>query len=265
MKKIKVHIDWSYTINPKDEYIWENANENEADVIISVNNINQFNQKAKKVLWLLEPKAIRADLYTKAVNLTTNYDLIVSHCDHMDTKVDHVQIYPCVPSWIDESDRLIYNKTKDISMIASKKRICEGHIYRHKIASLLQRRCDIYGFGRDRQIKAKVDGLKDYMFSIAMENCCVDTYFTEKILDCFLTGTIPIYWGTKKICNVFDENGIIFLDYFLENIDSFDYTKEYETRNEAIKENFKIAKEKNYRSEDGINQILSKIYKGQTC
>jgi hypothetical protein len=44
-----------------------------------------------------------------------------------------------------------------------------------------------------------------------MENSVQDDYFTEKIIDCFLTGTIPIYWGTKNINKYFDENGIIIL------------------------------------------------------
>lgn len=94
-----------------------------------------------------------------------------------------------------------------------------------------------------------------------MENCCADTYFTEKILDCFLTGTVPIYWGTRKICNIFNENGIVFLDYFLENIDSFDYEKEYKNRYKAIEENFEIAKEKNYSEAQGVNSIIKNIIK----
>ena len=36
------------------------------------------------------------------------------------------------------------------------------------------------------------------MFSVCIENDVYDTYFTEKILDCFATGTIPIYKGTKN-------------------------------------------------------------------
>jgi hypothetical protein len=47
-----------------------------------------------------------------------------------------------------------------------------------------------------------------------VENATFNGYFTEKILDCFATGTIPIYLGSKKITKHFDENGIIFLDDF---------------------------------------------------
>ena len=62
----------------------------------------------------------------------------------------------------------------------------------------------------------KIDGLKDYCFSFAVENDIVPGYFTEKILDCFMTGTVPIYIGHEYIKSIFDERGIIFYN------DSFD-------------------------------------------
>ena len=39
-----------------------------------------------------------------------------------------------------------------------------------------------------REIPSKIDALRGYMFSIAIENVsCDDNYFSEKIMDCFLT------------------------------------------------------------------------------
>jgi len=37
-------------------------------------------------------------------------------------------------------------------------------------------------------------------------------YFTEKILDCFRTRTVPIYWGCTNIREHFEADGIIVLD-----------------------------------------------------
>ena len=48
------------------------------------------------------------------------------------------------------------------------------------------------------------------MFSIVIENSIESDYFTEKLLDCFLTGTIPIYVGTKTTSEYFDTDGIIY-------------------------------------------------------
>ena len=47
------------------------------------------------------------------------------------------------------------------------------------------------------------------MFSIAIENASYETYFTEKLLDCFATGTIPVYYGAPDIGDYFNKDGII--------------------------------------------------------
>ena len=51
--------------------------------------------------------------------------------------------------------------------------------------------------------------LFDSMFHIAIENTLINNYFTEKIIDCFLSRTVPIYYGDKNIGNHFNSNGII--------------------------------------------------------
>ena len=82
--------------------------------------------------------------------------------------------------------------------------------------------------------------LNDYMFSIVVENDIYDTYFTEKITDCFATGTVPLYYGPKSISDYFNTEGIIFLEGSIEdmcetikNIDE----SEYHNRKEAIEDN----------------------------
>ena len=44
-------------------------------------------------------------------------------------------------------------------------------------------------------VKDKIKFLSSYKFSIAMENTNGDGYISEKIIDSFLAGTIPIYYG----------------------------------------------------------------------
>ena len=50
-----------------------------------------------------------------------------------------------------------------------------------------------------RTIKDKIEFLKNYKFSIAMENSKGDGYVSEKIYDSFVAGTIPIYYGDYLI------------------------------------------------------------------
>ena len=49
------------------------------------------------------------------------------------------------------------------------------------------------------KIKNKILFLKKYKFSIAMENSELDGYISEKIIDSFISGTIPIYYGDYMI------------------------------------------------------------------
>ena len=49
------------------------------------------------------------------------------------------------------------------------------------------------------KIKNKISFLKKYKFSIAMENSEGDGYISEKIIDSFISGTIPIYYGDYMI------------------------------------------------------------------
>jgi hypothetical protein len=83
------------------------------------------------------------------------------------------------------------------------------------------------------------------MFSIVIENYQDDLYFTEKILNCFATGTIPIYCGARNIEEKFNEKGIIKFDNFseLEKILS-DLTPDiYYEKKEIINENFERCKQ----------------------
>jgi hypothetical protein len=51
-----------------------------------------------------------------------------------------------------------------------------------------------------------------FQFAIIIENSKQVNYFTEKIVDCLITKTIPIYWGCPNISDFFDTTGWIILD-----------------------------------------------------
>ena len=70
---------------------------------------------------------------------------------------------------------------------------------------------DLFGRGFT-PIPDKFDGIYPYKYSIAIENYSCDDYWTEKIADCFLSWTIPIYWGAKNILSFFPEKSIIHID-----------------------------------------------------
>ena len=85
----------------------------------------------------------------------------------------------------------IHPKTKMASMITSNKRWTRQHEIRHDFAMANKDKIDVFGRGI-QEIPNKEIGLVDYRFSFCVENDTYNTYFTEKILDCFATGTLSL-------------------------------------------------------------------------
>lgn len=109
-------------------------------------------------------------------------------------------------------------KTKDISCIAShNKSIFPGHIARKEFALWLEeqdigKKIDFFGAGTQNELVNKKDGLIPYKYSIAIENSFTPNYFTEKIIDCYLSYTMPIYYGTPNLEEYFPKNSFIKID-----------------------------------------------------
>jgi len=108
----------------------------------------------------------------------------------------------------------IPEKTKLISCIASDLRQLEGHRLRVDFIKDIKQDFPLIDFfGRGSHfIRDKMDGLLPYKYSIAIENSSSDNYFTEKINDCFLTHTVPIYYGCRNIDKYFPYQSFISID-----------------------------------------------------
>lgn len=68
-----------------------------------------------------------------------------------------------------------------------------------------------------------MDGYKQCKFILALENKYVDGYVTEKIVNAFHSGAIPIYSGSKNIKELFNEKAFIYVDDFETIDDCVDY------------------------------------------
>lgn len=191
-----------------------------------------------KYIWLLESKQIIQNIYDW---ITLNYEFVASRVDGIFSCDKELCVkYPKfkyaqtnAAPWVE--DRQIFKKSKLVSMISSNKSMVPGHRKRLEFVNKFKDSLDLYGRGF-RDIERKEDALRDYMFSIAIENAVYDTYFTEKITDCFATGTIPIFYGCKGVTDYFNKDGIIFLD---EDFDLSILTEDlYYSKMDAIKDNF---------------------------
>ena len=194
----------------------------------------------RKFGWLMESKYITPDLvehvYQNYQDYVQHFECIFTHNKNLLSLDNCFRFAPAYGFYIQKPK--IYQKSKLISMVSSNKTDCEGHRYRLQWVKKLRNSLDLYGRGFN-PIEHKEEGLCDYMFSVAIENGNYESYFTEKILDCFVTGTIPIYRGSPDIANYFNPDGIIFLneDFQIENLNP----DMYYSKMDAIKDNFERA------------------------
>ena len=213
------------------------------------------NSDLPKFIWLLESREIIPDQYKF---IEENYDFVASRVDGIFTADQRLtnEVGPdgkflyCLSNaapWV--MDRDIYPKSKLVSMVASNKGYTVGHQRRLKVVEQFFQHeggDNLFGWGLPQELplREKSRALRDYMFSFAVENANYPTYFTEKLTDCFACGTIPVYYGTAGVAQYFNPEGIIFLDEGQpwNNIPWDKLTSEYyESKKEAIKENFEIA------------------------
>jgi hypothetical protein len=115
---------------------------------------------------------------------------------------------------------------------------------RHAIVERFRGQIDVFGRGY-KPIENKLEALKDYQFQIVVENEVSDYWFTEKICDCFATGTIPVYFGCRSIGDFFNPSGIIHfetLDDLKEILDQCNSAL-YEKKLDAVQDNFNRGRE----------------------
>jgi glycosyltransferase involved in cell wall biosynthesis len=212
----------------------------------------------------------------KVKQYSDKFDLILS-CDQSLSELQNCVIRPVAaevvlnknihtqewPTLSDNSLIKIYPKIKMVSCISSDKSISDGHRFRLECVKRLmvsEYNVDFFGKGIN-EITGKISALKDYCFSVAIENGSHHNYFTEKLLDCFLTGTIPIYCGCPNIGEYFDVNGfytfqtIDELIYIIKNLSFEDYIK----KSKLVEKNFEIALNLKHDNDSYFNKYLKNL------
>ena len=210
--------------------------------------------------WILDPQA-----YKDAVQYEDHFDYIFTYNpDLLKRNPDKYKFAPSDTISVDLPSVKIHDKSKLVTMMYSKKAWLPGHQARQLIAKEIVPSVDcpvdIYGYGPEKHVAYKSEGMNDYMFSIEVENSYLENYFTEKPLDCFATGTIPIYCGCPNIGDWFDTDGIITFTNGQELIDILNSLtpKMYEDRLDAVKANYEKAL-KYLEQDDNLYEDLKKF------
>ena len=203
-----------------------------------------------KVAIIQEPRELLPWAYETIIQFEDHYDLILTFDIDLIRRGKNYVFCPGDTAAIRTEGCKVHKKTKLISFPYSLKTQLFGHKLRHIIAKdiipklNLPYKIDYFGAGVGNFVDDKLETLKDYMFQIATENVQKEYYYTDKILDCAITGTVPIYWGPNNIGDFFNPKGILQFDNPKELEDILnDLTKEkYHEMMPYIKENYEAAR-----------------------
>ena len=246
--KIKLYSQYPcFNHKVKPQYIeWSDEGKIEAyqDLFIPAGVDNQENGK-RKIAIVTEPRTIWASAYKydlgeylqehyKAFDYIFTYDPII-------LQLPNAKPMPFAGVW-DTND---LEKTKKISMCCSKKAECEGHLRRRKLADELKDKVDVLGnyLGRHGVTTKQIYG--EYKYSVVLENEKDEWYFTEKVLNAFANKCVPIYYGAPKILELFNPQGVIYIEQIediekvIDNLDD----KDYISRLDAINDNYERVKQ----------------------
>lgn len=238
-----------YSNNPlppiqfSEDIEWDRSNNftNDDLVIYTDNEIYNIRNSGKNIAWLIEPKELQPNAYNFVYENYMKFYKIFTH-DHELLNLPNAVLIPYGGCWIKKEDFNIYKKTKNISIICSSKTYLSGHKLRHECIEKFKNYIDVYGNGYN-SIDYKLKALKKYRFQIVIENSKKDFWFTEKLIDCFVTGTIPIYYGCPSIFNFFNKEGMIIfntlneLDQIIKNLNE----NKYNSMLDSVLENYKKA------------------------
>lgn len=96
-----------------------------------------------------------------------------------------------------------------ISVVCSNKTITRDHRARLEFVQVLKKHFgdDLAVFGRGfQEIGDKWDAIAPFRFHVVLENDSVAHYFSEKLTDCFLAQTYPLYYGCPNVAQYFSND-----------------------------------------------------------
>ncbi len=210
-----------------------------------------------RVLWVLEPDEISV-VKRKVIDNYDKFDLILTWDEEIIKSCPNSKIFPYGTTWV-KNFNFPLNKEFSITTLVGNKRQCVGHNLRHR---LVENRNNIQNpplhiFNSQNSSYREISGMKMMMnkhlknelfysqYHIVIENVISNNWFTEKIIDCFQTKTLPIYIGCPNIGTYFNAKGIFHVESLEElfdcckNITESTYYEKIEYVNENYKESFK--------------------------
>lgn len=218
---------------PKDAYLKNIPQPS----IVYIDVLQELSKIYPNIFIQVEPETIEPRIKKYLLENGDKYDIIYTFDKDILDKYKNTRKYVYGTSWIKKeyyNNININNKEFKISTLCGSKKInnSKGHILRQ----ILYHKQDIFDnypitffrssaqhphlpeyknnpFINSNDIhNDKIPLFDKFQFSIVIENSKQENYFTEKLMDCLITKTIPIYWGCPNISDYFDTTGWIIFE-----------------------------------------------------
>lgn len=224
-----------------------------------------------KIFWFRESEVI-GKLTSEIIANKDKFDAIITCQEEVLQKCDNAYFMEFGTAWVFDYD-IKTEKKFQISHLTGFKEITEGHKLRKKIhykQNKITNPKDFYisHYGGvietfdNKQLQETKTPMFNSQFHICIENTKENNYFTEKLIDCLITKTIPIYWGCPNIEKFFDINGFFIAENEKNIIEICNSINEntYQNKILSIEKNFELSQK--YitildRLEIVINRILN--------
>ena len=188
-------------------------------------------------------------IFIKNKNLANQFKYIFTNSKFILDTVENAKFAPMNASLYNGSfckeDNYKY-KNKNVSILSSDKSMCKLHKFRYDLANLCKKEnlCDTFGTFDGGKFVSIDTTLRNYRYSICIENIQTPYLFTERLICTFANQTIPIYLGATEIEKFFNIYGIICITQKsnIKEILKRCTNEEYQKRLPAIIDNYFRAK-----------------------
>ena len=117
---------------------------------------------------------------------------------------------------------------------------------------------EVYGAIARKDTRSKFQASKDFRFVFAFENDLFPGYVTEKVIEAWATGAIPLYWGSDPL-NYINREAMI-------NLNDFNNFEEFLTRIDEVNNNSalweQIASQPILRKRPDLSEVNSVLTRG---
>lgn len=261
MKNIKINCSWDLE--------FELLHERQVELFVDYYKIDSASSDSIKVLFILEPEEI-LPLTQKTIQNYDKFDYILTHNKEILENCPNAHLFEFASTWI--KNYTFPEKKFEVSTIVGGKTLAPGHFLRQKLwykenKITIPKKFFLSGnmsgslqnYNNNPILGSSKSPLFDSQFHIVIENTKRDYWFTEKLIDCIQTKSVPIYWGCPSIGNYFNLKGMFIVDSIDEIISICNKltSETYNEMYEFIEDNYKKSNE----FTDIANRLKNKIEK----